>query len=199
MSAVNAETSSQQGGHPKGPVAGRVWAGLAEVLKLVTSDNVVAASLRRGVGRPLEECPSSWRYVFLAAGASSNPRRLEAVHHAIALCAWHQQSASTSMHTSQRVSVGAASRMLATQGPSSGQAVERRFTALVSSSSMESLVVHLRQLISLLRGANLPLNYEQLARDLANWEDVERGPRVRFHWARDFFIDSTETEGQAVQ
>jgi len=148
----------------------------------------VLAQLRRGVGRPLDDAPAAWPYVIPVAGGSR--WREEAVHVTLALFALHQQAKEAGSMNRRGNSVGKACRALATARSDSGasaEAIERRFRAALGADTIDSLAVHLRSLVTLLRGADIPLDYPRLYRDLCAWRHLEGRQRVALRWARDFF------------
>ncbi len=159
------------------------------------SDAVAAlARLRRGVGRPVDadmELPGlalSGSSIDLLAGrrfVSDEPQPEEkAAFAAITLYALHQQSRRDIPLHRYGYSLGRSARRLAR---AIGQdAVQRRFTALGTSTTWEESVHHARGLIQQLRQQKLPLDYGRFARDLYDLH-VGRGDRVRMTWGRDFY------------
>jgi CRISPR system Cascade subunit CasB len=71
---------------------------------------------------------------------------------------------------------------------SSEEGIERRFRAALASETPEALAVHLRGLVTLLRSADVPLDYARLYRDLCSWPYPDRRERVCLSWARDYFV-----------
>lgn len=61
---------------------------------------------------------------------------------------------------------------------------EQRFIALLDAESTE-LGHHLRQAVSLLKQANMPLNYSRLLNDILFWGSGKR--RVQLQWAKNFW------------
>lgn len=155
--------------------------------RIVTRPDALAA-LRRGVGRPLDEAPGSWPFVMEAAGTN---RYWEApAHVALGLFALHHQSQDPGSMNRSGWGLGRACRTLRRRrgsGGASEEGIERRLRAVLAADSLTTLAVHLRGLVTLLRGEDVPLDYTQLFFDLAAWGSVERRDRVALRWAREYF------------
>lgn len=173
---------------------------IERVLDRVASKPEVLAALRRGVGRSLDEAPSAWPYVIEAAGDIR--WREEAAHVTLGLFALHQQSKQPGSMNQKEWGLGRACRTLkyrrSTRG-SSEDGVERRFRAALSSDSLTSLAVHLRGLVTLLRGEDIPLDYSRLFWDLSSWRNVGRRDRVALRWAREYFKVTSEEDKEGSE
>ena len=159
------------------------------VLARVAGEAGALAALRRGVGRPLEESPDSWPYVLAVVG--TRRWREPAAHLVLGLYALHHQSKSANALNREDWTLGRAGHVLKThRGTQGGSAegVERRFQAILASETVDAIAVHLRGLVTLLRSADIPLDYPRLYRDLCSWLSPERRERVCLSWARDFFV-----------
>jgi CRISPR type I-E-associated protein CasB/Cse2 len=170
---------------------------IERVLSRVRADPGALAALRRGVGRSLEESPDSWPYVIDVVGTQR--WREPAAHLTLSLFALHQQSQSQGAMNLQGWRLGRACRVLGQRRGTSGaseQGIERRFRAALASETPEALGVHLRGLVTLLRGAGIPLDYTLLYRDLCAWLWSNRRDRVCLSWARDYFSTSPEDNEQ---
>jgi CRISPR system Cascade subunit CasB len=72
------------------------------------------------------------------------------------------------------------------------KSIEKRFVALLNSDE-EDLPNHLRQIISLLKSKEKPINWLQLLKDIKNWFHEDRF--VQRNWAKGFWGNtSTNTE-----
>ena len=69
------------------------------------------------------------------------------------------------------------------------KSIERRFVALLNSDE-EDLPNHLRQIISLLKSKEKPINWLRLLRDIKNWNSEKID--VRRFWAKGFWGNSIE-------
>jgi len=83
--------------------------------------------------------------------------------------------------------------------------VDRRFTAATTATGPTELVLHLRGLVTQLRGIGQPLDYTRLHEDLCLWQDPRRAGEVRRRWGMQYFTrvkrapattpeDTTDTE-----
>ena len=170
---------------------------IERVLARVATRPDALAALRRGVGRPLDDAPTSWPYVMeVAAGSKS---REDAAHVALGLFALHQQSQTPGAINQSGWGLGRACRSLkqrrSTKG-SSADGIERRFRAALGAESLTALAVHLRGLVTLLRAESVPLDYARLYWDLSRWGNPDQRDKVALRWARDYFRLTTEDERQ---
>ncbi|MEE1927394.1 type I-E CRISPR-associated protein Cse2/CasB [Streptomyces sp. TRM 70351] len=141
-------------------------------------------------------------------------REEEAVHVAVTLWALHQQSVhDADMHV-RDWPLGRAVRRLAEHGRGAAgdgagpdalgggrpaprpedtvhDTLRKRFVRIGTSSSFDSLAVRLREMVLLLRGARIPLDYGRLAHQLWLWQDEERQADVRRAWGREFHLSYT--------
>jgi CRISPR system Cascade subunit CasB len=143
-------------------------------------DRGALASLRRGLGQPPATVAPMYRYVepFLAEKRS---RTLEAAHYLIAsLFALHPQPGGAGNLGSHM----AKTRSDKTRSEAGDDALERRFTALLSA-HVEDLPDYLRHAISFLKSKEVPVNWNQLFRDLQDWDKDDR--RVQKRWAAAFW------------
>jgi CRISPR system Cascade subunit CasB len=74
--------------------------------------------------------------------------------------------------------------MAATRTESGSDALERRFTALLAA-HQDDLPDYLRQAVSFLKSKDIPVNWNQLLRDLQNWGHADHF--VQKQWARSFW------------
>lgn len=167
------------------------------VLAKIASRPDALAALRRGVGRSLEEAPGSWPYVMEVVG--SNQFREEPAHVALGLFALHHQSQDAGSMNRPGWGLGRACGVLKRRRGARGlsdDGVERRFHSVVGADSLPAVATHLRGLVTLLRGEDLPLDYRQLYWDLAAWQAPERRDRVALRWARDYFSSPIEDQSE---
>jgi CRISPR system Cascade subunit CasB len=70
--------------------------------------------------------------------------------------------------------------------------LKRRLDALLAAPADE-LFYHLRQVISLLKAEEIPVDWDQLLRDLRGWGREDR--RVQWEWSRSFYVGEREAGG----
>lgn len=144
------------------------------------------AALRRGIGRQPGEVPQMWPfYTTLNPDGQLTPRLL-AEHAALTLFAVHQQSRADPVHRAD-IGVGAAMLTLRHSEKFSTDAVDRRFSAAATATSLAEVTTHLRGLITQLRGTDQGLDYTRLCWDLRDWQDPARLPAVRRRWGGQYF------------
>lgn len=69
--------------------------------------------------------------------------------------------------------------------------IEKRFVALLNSDE-EDLPKHLRQIVSLLKSKDAPVNWYQLLKDIKYWSSDSRS--VQRNWAKGFWGNNNEEE-----
>jgi CRISPR system Cascade subunit CasB len=145
------------------------------------------AALRRGIGREAGSVPEMWPFYTTLTADGRLTDRLQAEHVVLTLFAVHQQSRS---QPAQRdgVGLGSAIRALRESEQFSPEAVDRRFAAAATATSLAELSVHLRGLISQLRGVRSGLDYSLLFRDLRDWQWPDRVAAVRRRWGSQYFV-----------
>ncbi len=158
------------------------------------------ARLRRGAGREAGEMPDLWSLIDTdalytpatgtrALGEQELVRAENALHAALALWAFHQQSRGTPMHrrhTRERPGgLGAAVRRLM---PADGidEPVRKRLVRAGTAPDLVSLTQRLRDIVALLRREDIPLDYALLAGQLYCWQWPDGPAAVRRRWGRSF-------------
>lgn len=123
-----------------------------------------------------------------------------AVHDAVSLYALHQQSRAERMHVDGRGLGRAVADLVRTSNGPDG--IRRRFAALGTASTYHESIHHLRGLITMLRGHQIPLDYGLLAEDLCTLRRPDRRQQVQAIWGREFFRsrprDTTDPDSSSV-
>lgn len=115
-----------------------------------------------------------------------------AVHDAVSLYALHQQSRRERMHVDGRGLGRAVAELAQASGGPDG--VRRRFAALGTASTYAESIHHLRGLITMLRGHQIPLDFGLLAEDLCTLRRPGGRQRVQAIWGREFFRGRPQTQ-----
>ncbi|MFF5447116.1 type I-E CRISPR-associated protein Cse2/CasB [Streptomyces sp. NPDC012888] len=157
------------------------------------------ARLRRGIGRQANETPDLWGLVGMESFYASQPagRRLQeseilraerAAHVAMTLWALHQQSnRSKRMHVADGASLGGAVRRLMPDADGGADnPVRKRLLRAGTATTFDVLAQRLRELVVLLRAAEIPLDYGLLADHLDQWQRPGGAGAVRQAWGRGF-------------
>ncbi|MEV5451503.1 type I-E CRISPR-associated protein Cse2/CasB [Streptomyces sp. NPDC052535] len=160
------------------------------------------ARLRRGAGREAGETPNLWSLIdtdplhTTAEGARPlGEQELvcaeNALHAALTLWAFHQQSRGVPMHrrhTRERPGgLGAAvRRLMPADGPDAP--VLKRLVRAGTAPDLATLIQRLRDIVALLRSAKtpIPLDYALLAGQLYLWQWPDGPAAVRRRWGRSF-------------
>lgn len=159
------------------------------------------AQLRRGAGKLIEDAPELWGVCGIdrlhaeqKLFESEAEKAEAALFLAVTLYALHQQSHRTeNMHCRRREGeLGAAVRRLMPKGEID-EPIRRRFVRLGTATTLDALAYRLREIISLLRGKSIPLDYALLARQLYQAQFPDGLREVRQHWGRSFHAYRPET------
>ncbi|MGE3801163.1 MAG: type I-E CRISPR-associated protein Cse2/CasB [Candidatus Kapaibacterium sp.] len=97
--------------------------------------------------------------------------------------------ASPPSDTEGDASVGTAARNLRAKLSVGQESLDKRFSALLNSED-EDLPTRLRQMISLFKSKEVPLNYATLLSDLLKWRTDSR--YVQKRWAKDYWVGKEE-------
>jgi CRISPR system Cascade subunit CasB len=135
------------------------------------------AALRRGLGQPPGTTAEMYRYVVPRLPANVYKQQEAAYYIVASLFA---------LHPKPRDDGNVGSHMAETLrgNPNGKEALERRFTALLSANS-EDLPNYLRQAVSFLKSKEVAINWLQLLKDLQGWNSDSR--YVQQNWANDFW------------
>jgi CRISPR system Cascade subunit CasB len=153
------------------------------------------AALRRGIGRPAGSVPQMWRYYTTLNERGDPSWALDAEHAALTLFAVHQQSQPKPAHR-KGVGFGAAVRALRASGKFSEDAVDRRFAAAATATTLPEVAAHLRGLVTQLRGVS-SVDYTALFHDLRGWRDQVSRAEVRRRWGSQYFVTAPVTPATA--
>lgn len=143
------------------------------------------AALRSGLGQPAGSVIALWPYYATETDGELTPE-LVAEHGALALYGLHQQGQKRPMHKKD-VNLGAALRRLRDSEKYLDSALDRRVEAAATATSVPALLYRLRGLVTQLRGQAIPLDYDQLVRDLRQWSQAERRQWVRRRWGLAYY------------
>lgn len=144
-------------------------------------DRASLAALRRGLGNSPGETMEMHPYV--APFTQGLRRKQEDAYYLIAaLFGLHPGENWTSSESRLRTNLGASLRWFANE--SNSDSSERRFVALLNAHA-DDLSEHLRQMISLLKSKDIPVDWRQLLRDVINWDDDDRF--VQRNWSKAFW------------
>lgn len=151
------------------------------------------AQLRRGAGKLPQDVPELWGVTGAErlfadeplSGDDDQATRAEAAYFlAVTLYALHQQSQGSRMHK-KGVDLGQAVRRLMPPGDLD-ETIRRRFVRVGTAATPAILAYRLREIISLLRGEGIPLDYGRLARQLYKAQTPDGLSEIRRDWGQSF-------------
>ena len=137
-------------------------------------DRAALAHLRRGLGKPPKTAMEMFPYLGQFLSHETKPRYENAVFIIAALFAYYPDAPPNVGN------LGASLRQLNDDSKS----IEKRFVALLNAEA-EDLPYYLRQIIGLLRAKEIAVNWEQLFKDVQNWDNDKRF--VQRKWAEKFW------------
>jgi CRISPR system Cascade subunit CasB len=167
-------------------------------LETLAEDRAALAALRRGLGQPPGHAPEMHPYVvrFLPKDAYPNTWVEQSYYLVASLYGLHPEKGSgenLGHHFAQTLD----------PDPERNKATERRFTALLTAHP-DDLAFYLRQAVSFLKSRPEPVavNWHQLMRDVLDWGNPYRQPKVQKRWARAFWgrrdAEEAKTEQEAA-
>jgi CRISPR system Cascade subunit CasB len=158
-------------------------------LETLAEDRAALAALRRGLGQPPGTVPEMYPYVVRRLPNEVYPGSWdEQTYYLVAaLYGLHPDKGSGN-------NLGAHFAQTLNPNPDYNEAIERRFTALLTSHP-DDLHFYLRQAISYLKSKEVPVNWHQLMWDVRDWGHPDRQTRVQKRWAAQFWrIQKQENE-----
>lgn len=174
-----------------------------EMRRDTSSGKAILAKLRNSAGGSLNSSFQVWPVVldklpleFLGTGANPTAEE-QSILVTLQLYALHQQGKGETVllksHEGKWNNLGQSLSILRTS--ENQVAVDRRFNALITSSTFEELTHHLRQIIKLLKArSSSAVDYAKLSEDLY-WFLRGYQDRVRLNWARAYY--STTKKGES--
>jgi len=162
------------------------------------------AAFRNSIGRDYEDVPEVWPILlpllpeaFLGNGTLTQEEK--AIYVALQLYAVSQQGTNKMPYENResRMNMGASLRNI--RGMDS-LALDRRFNAMLTSSTFEEFAYHLRQIFKLGRSKNaFAVDFPSLASDLF-WYQNGKSQQVCLNWAKEYYRNShiDENESTAV-
>lgn len=142
------------------------------------------AALRRGLGQPPGTAAEMFPYVV--PYLPPNPSRTQEA-------AYYLTASLFALHPKAGGQGNMGSHLAQTRTESGDDALERRFTALLSA-HVDDLPFYLRQAASYLKSKEVPIDWNQLLKDLQAWDHPDR--YVQKAWANAFWgsRQTTSTE-----
>ena len=143
------------------------------------------ADLRRGLSEPPGTAPEMFPYVTRWIPEEARSTWKESVYYLVAgLFAYYQSGSGTV--GKQKLTAGNLGDHCrrAAQEKQCSDSFEKRFTALLNANT-EDLPVLLRQMVSLLKSSDVPINWNRLFKDLQYWNTESRF--VQRQWANGFW------------
>lgn len=173
-----------------------------ESIKDSPSGKALLANIRSSINRPISESVDSLAFVFenvpeefLGIGENFTYQE-KSIITAIQLYAMHQQAISESVilksNGEKWRNIGYSLSYLRNEGDS--KAVERRFNAMVTSSTFDELSHHLRQMIKIMKSKSkgqIKVDYAKLAEDLYFFL-LGNQNGIKLNWSRAFYNNEGE-------
>ncbi|WP_353893857.1 type I-E CRISPR-associated protein Cse2/CasB [Proteinivorax hydrogeniformans] len=183
-------------------VTGRILGRLEEI-RDYSSGKAALANLRNSIGRPLSETIDVWPIVFeqMPEHFLSKNGKLTSEEKAILttlqIYALHQQGQSVNVNKRSEKekwnNIGISLKAL--RNGEDTIAIDSRFNTMITSTTFEELIHHLRQLVRILKAKkqNEKIVYARLANDLY-WYLRNQEENVRLSWAKAYYSKLENTE-----
>lgn len=158
------------------------------------SVRAILSKLRNSIGKEISQSVDIWPYIYekLPLEFISNNYWIsdeeKAIISTLQIYAIHQQGVpvSVALQTGDYYNLG---NTLGTLRVSENRtAIDRRFNTMITSTSLDELLTHMRHLIGILKSKDkdTKIDYAQLAQDLF-WFEKGYGERVKLSWAREYY------------
>lgn len=162
------------------------------------------ANLRRGIGRAPGAIPDLWELTLsdlpeVLLSRDGEPTYGEwAIHTTLTLFALHQQGKDlhTNCMNNDSFPLGRAIRSLVKKDEDMPR-IKRRFDAAATAGDLKEFSHHLRGLVQLLKAADIPLDYVQMAKDLYFYQISNTKDNVRLRWGQDFYFRTKDNKDQS--
>ncbi|GAA2699139.1 type I-E CRISPR-associated protein Cse2/CasB [Nonomuraea recticatena] len=149
------------------------------------------ARLRRGAGKLPQDVPDLWgmtgtdRLYESDLNEADMVRAETALFVTVTLYALHQQSRTDKGMHRRNIELGEAVRRLMPKGEID-EPIRRRFVRVGTAGTRQTLAQRLREIVSLLRGESISLDYALLAGQLYQAQHPDGMREVRQRWGRSF-------------
>ncbi len=165
--------------------------------------NATLAALRNTVGKTLMEADQVWPFLFenlpkSFLGTSRGETAEEfAIFTTLQIYAACKQGSADNVTRSDDAKKSIGASLKAGRNIEDSQALDRRFSAMLTSVTMEECVYHMRHLIKIVRAKNaMTINYGKLANDLF-WLQKGKKKEILFQWAADYYSRQSGKDGDA--
>lgn len=184
----------------------------AKILYKLTSDlsssssKAQIANLRNSIGKPVSQTIDIWPIIFeyFPQEFLGKDKVLsfeeKAILNTLQLFALYQQGVSESAYKYNEESIPFANIGKSLSNLRTGddiKAVDRRFNAMITSTTYEELIYHLRQMIKLLKSklkTDVFINFPELTNDLY-WYLRGYEENVKLKWAKSYYSSNMKLEG----
>lgn len=158
------------------------------------------AALRNSIGKPLAKAREVWPFLFehlpeSFLSCTAKPTYEEnAIFTTLQIYAICEQgmSHSTKCDEKYRGSMGKSLSTGRSSDSEKNKALDRRFNAMITASTYDEFVYHLRQMVRIVRSkATMTINFSKLAEDLYRYQKNGQSG-VCFRWATDYYARINE-------
>jgi CRISPR system Cascade subunit CasB len=162
-----------------------------------SSGKAILANLRNSIGRPLSQSVAIWPFMFenlpkefLSRGQSASKKEI-AILTTLQLYAMYRQGkqAPARENGQEKGSKNIGYSLSALRVGDSTAAIDRRFNALITATTYDELIHHLRQMLKLLKSkmsSETNIDFGRLAQDLYKFL-VGKDENIRLSWARAYY------------
>lgn len=180
----------------------------------ISSGKAYLSKLRNSIGKPLSQSIEVWPFVFrylpskFLSDTTSESYQEKAILTTLQFYSLHQQGVDENVNLVKKenseeekektYNLGSALRSL--RNGDDEVSVDRRFNTMITSTTFEEFVYHLRHLIKLLKSKSreTKVNYPGLSEDLY-WFLIGYDENIRLKWAREYYRGNFKGEKENEQ
>ncbi|MCS7238438.1 MAG: type I-E CRISPR-associated protein Cse2/CasB [Thermoguttaceae bacterium] len=157
-------------------------------------DRGVMANLRRALSEATEHY--AWPHLAHFCDLANDNERT--IFETVAACFAFHPELTTEGNLGTTLRQIALAQRPAEQSPNEAiEHFERRFSRLITATTVDELCQQLRSIIQLAKSQAIPVNYGQLLEDLLNWESSWQ--QIRVEWAAAYYGPPAETEPPSAE
>jgi CRISPR system Cascade subunit CasB len=170
----------------------------------ISTNKARLAALRSSIGRVPSKAAAVWPLIFEYMPDEYLSRNGEltcaerAILTSLQLYALHQQGNNENVNEEDRDKLywNIGDSLSVMRVKDDVKAIDRRFNAMITSSTFDELANHLRHLIKLLRAkGSSKVHYARLAEDLY-WFQLGKQEQMRLRWAKSYYKSQSKDKGE---
>lgn len=186
-------------------VTGKMVSQLSKTLQ-TSSAKAILANLRNSIGRNLSQSMNVLSFILenmpkesLGYGGELNAKE-RGIFNTLQIYALHQQGKTQSVNSEKSENeysknIGSSLREYRLMNTEK-TAIDRRFNAMITASTYDELIIHLRHLVKILKSkSEIKIDYPKLASDLCYYlSSPEHQEEIKLVWSRSYYTQQKENQ-----